>query len=69
MYLSPTYLIQDNPELRNELLTWVLAHKPKIDKADPKVMFQSIISCLQDKGKGVRTMAEEVFAEVYPRVS
>jgi hypothetical protein len=69
MTLSPTYLAQDNPELRTELLTWVIAHKNKIDRAEPKVIFVPLISCLQDKTKAIRVMAEEVFAEVYPKLS
>ena len=68
MSLSPTYLAIDNFELRTELLTWVIEHKNKVSQVDPITMFKPLISCLQDKKPTIRTMAEDVFSEVYPKI-
>lgn len=60
----PSALNQDNPELRTELLNWLLAHKESLSKSDLKPMAPGIISCLQDRTVNIRNAAELLFGEV-----
>ena len=57
-------LTQDNPEMRTELLNWLLAHKDTFAKCDVKPMVPGIINCLQDKSANIRNAAEILFGEV-----
>lgn len=63
MYVSMP-LMQDNPEMRTELLNWLLAHKETFNKCDVKVMVPGIINCLQDKSVNIRNASEILFGEV-----
>lgn len=63
MYVSAP-LMQDNPEMRTELLNWLLAHKETFCKCDVKVMVPGIINCLQDKSVNIRNASEVLFGEV-----
>lgn len=57
-------LAVENPELRTELLTWLIEHKDKFKEVDMKVFIQPTLSCLQDKSAGIRQKGELFFAEV-----
>lgn len=59
-----TPLAVENPELRTELLTWLIDHKDKFKDVDMKVFIQPTLSCLQDKSAGIRQKGESFFAEV-----
>jgi cytoskeleton-associated protein 5 len=61
-------LKQENPELRSELINWLLAHKDSLPKVDLNPMIPSLISCLQDKSAGIRNSAEILFADVIEQV-
>ncbi|CAG9332562.1 unnamed protein product [Blepharisma stoltei] len=61
---SATPLTLDNPELRTELLNWLLAHKENLPKCDLKLLIPGIISCLQDRSASIRNATELLFAEV-----
>lgn len=57
-------LMQDNPELRTELLNWLLAHKEIFPKCDLKQLASGILGCLQDRTANIRNAAENLFSEV-----
>ena len=57
-------LTQENPEMRTELLNWLLAHKETFARCDVKPMVPGIINCLQDKSANIRNAAEVLFGEV-----
>jgi hypothetical protein len=39
-------IAQDNPEMRNEALQWIMKNKDEIKKCDAKEMVKPIIQCL-----------------------
>jgi cytoskeleton-associated protein 5 len=58
---------QDNPELRTEMLTWILKNKDaiKLCQADAlKEMTKPLVDCLSDKTPAIRNLAEEVITLV-----
>jgi cytoskeleton-associated protein 5 len=57
-------LVQDNAELRTELLNWLLAHKDSFPKSDLKQLAPGILQCLQDRTANIRNAAENLFSEV-----
>ena len=57
-------LTEPNPEFREEALTWVLAHKPALKKADHKELVAPLVQCLLDKTSKIRSNAEEIIIEV-----
>lgn len=61
--LAP-YLTEGNPELREEALTWILAHKPALKKVEHKELVAPLVQCLLDKTSKIRSNAEEVIIEV-----
>ena len=61
---AATPLMQDNPELRTELLNWLLAHKESLGKCELKFMAPCILSCLQDRTANIRNAAELLYGEV-----
>ena len=61
---AATPLMQDNPELRTELLNWLLAHKESFGKCDMKPMAPCILNCLQDRTANIRNAAELLYGQV-----
>ncbi len=61
-------LEKDNPELRTQILGWVLKHKDDLSRAEPRNLVPGVVACLQDRSLDVRTMAEDVVAEMVPLV-
>ena len=65
---SSSQLCIDNPELRGELLTWLLDHKDKFKEPEMKNVvkeyIQGTLACLQDRAAPIRVKAESLFAEV-----
>ena len=61
---SSAPLCIDNPELRGELLTWLLDHKEKFKEVDMKPYIQGTLACLQDRAAPIRVKAESLFSEV-----
>lgn len=57
-------LMLESPELRNELLNWLLAHKDTFAKCDMKPFAPSVLNCLQDRAANIRNSAEILFGEV-----
>lgn len=55
-----TYLSDGNPEMRNECLKWISAHKEAIAKCEHPPMIKPLIMCLTDKSGPIRTLADEV---------
>lgn len=51
-------LVQENPELRNEALTWIIKYKDSIKNTEVKELVKPMVSCLNDKVPGIRNMAE-----------
>ena len=51
-------LIQENPELRDEALKWIIKNKEALKTCDTKDFPKPLISCLSDKVPAVRNMAE-----------
>lgn len=47
-------LEQENPELREEGLKWILAHKDGIKGADHSIMVKPLVDCLLDKVSKIR---------------
>ena len=54
----------DNPELRSELLRWLLDHKALFKVVDMKPHIQGVLACLQDRSAQIRALAESMFSEV-----
>jgi cytoskeleton-associated protein 5 len=54
----------ENPELRSELLGWLLEHKDKFKENDMKPYVQGTLACLQDKTAPIRVKAESLFEEI-----
>lgn len=59
----------DNPELRSELLKWLLEHKESFKNIDMKNYVQPVLACLQDRSASIRNLAEIFFSEVVEVVS
>lgn len=59
-------LVQENPELRNEALLWIIKNKESLKTSDTSQIPKPIVSCLSDKVPNIRKMAEEVMGEVMP---
>lgn len=59
-------VIQENPELRNEALTWIIKNKESIKSAEVKELVKPLMSCLNDKVPGIRNMAEQIITDVMP---
>jgi hypothetical protein len=57
-------LEQENPELREEGLKWILAHKESVRGADHTLMVKPLVDCLLDKVSKIRQQAEEIIVEV-----
>lgn len=57
-------LTTDNPELRNELLKWLLDHKTAFKEVDMKNYIQASLACLQDRSASIRSLAEVFFSEI-----
>ncbi len=53
-----------NPELREEGLKWIVAHKEGIKGADHTMMVKPLVDCLLDKTAKIRLLAEEIIVEV-----
>lgn len=62
------YLETENPELRDEGLRWIQAHKDGIKKAEHSLMVKPLVDCLTDKVSKIRTMAEEIIVEVMSQI-
>jgi hypothetical protein len=58
----PTFLKQDNFEIRTEIFKFLLKYKDQIGKLDLKEYVAPLLLCLQDKIMSVRASAEEVIA-------
>lgn len=54
----------DNPELRSELLRWLLDHKGYFKDLDMKSFITGTLACLQDRSAQIRTLAESFFSEI-----
>lgn len=60
---------QDNPELRSEMLGWVIKNKDSIKLVAPdalKECCKPLVECLSDKTPAIRSAAEEVILNVMP---
>ena len=62
--LAGPLLSQDNPELRLDLLSWILSNKESIRNADIKSLIPGVLGCLQDRIAGIRNQAEFLFGEI-----
>ena len=59
----------DNPELRTEMLQWIIKNKDsvKLCLADAlKEITKPLVDCLSDKTPAIRNLAEEVILSVMP---
>jgi len=54
------FLSQENPEMRFEILTWILTSNDNLAKADIKQNVAPVLSALQDKTKDIRNLAERL---------
>ena len=63
-----TLLEKDNPEMRAELLNWILKRKEALGKSDSGSLVTGLVACLQDRGKEIRGLAEELITEVMNKV-
>jgi hypothetical protein len=59
-----TYLSEGGPELREEALNWVLAHKAALKKCEHKELISPLVNCLLDKTSKIRAQSEEIIVEV-----
>ena len=61
-------LEKDNPDMRSELLRWILVNKAHLARADVSSLVGAIVTAMQDRSKEIRTLAEEVVGEAVPHV-
>ena len=61
---SAATLQQENPELRSELINWLLAHKDNLKNCELEPFLPALLMCLQDRVAGIRNGGELLFAEV-----
>lgn len=61
---SAATLQQENPELRSELINWLLAHKDNLRNCEMEPFLPALLMCLQDRVAGIRNGGELLFAEV-----
>jgi cytoskeleton-associated protein 5 len=59
-----SFLQQDSPELRTELLQWLLNHKADLATTDLSPFFPGVLACLQDRVSGIRAAAETLLGEI-----
>lgn len=62
---------QDNPELRTEMLGWIIKNKEAIKLCQPdqiKELIKPLVECLLDKTPALRSAADEVICNVMPLV-
>ena len=64
-YLIPL-LAQENPEMRQEGMTWIKKHNDAISKGDVKEFVKPLVACLSDKSPAIRQLAESIIEEVMP---
>ena len=57
-----------NPDLRTEILKWIVIHKKEINKADCPSLVTGLISGLQDRSKEIRAMSCEIVEAIGPIV-
>lgn len=50
----------ENPEARSEGLKWILLHESSVAQCDAQTLVKPIVSCLSDKSKAIRELAENV---------
>ena len=50
----------ENPEARNEGLKWILLHETSIASCDHSTLIKPLISCMTDRSKDIRNLAENV---------
>lgn len=62
-HLAPL-LVQENPELRTEALTWIIKNKDSIKNTELKELVKPLVSCLCDKAPPVRGWAEQIVGDV-----
>jgi cytoskeleton-associated protein 5 len=59
----------DNPELRSEMLQWIIKNKDSIKLCTPealKDLCKPLVECLTDKTPAIRNFADEVMSNVMP---
>jgi len=56
----------ENPEMREEVLKWVLAHTDSIKDAQFQTFVKPLIACLTDKSKQIRDQVEKLIMLVMP---
>ena len=44
--VAPSHLIQGNPELKGELLAWLVRNKEKLATGDAKAYVPALLNCL-----------------------
>ena len=60
-------VIQDNPEMRSEMLKWVLKNKDAIKLVvEIKELVKPFLMCLNDKTPAIRALADEAITYVLP---
>jgi hypothetical protein len=60
-------VITENPELRSEMLKWIIKNKESIKKVvEIKDLVKPLVSCLNDKTPAIRNLAEECITNVMP---
>lgn len=59
-------LVQENPELRTEALTWIIKNTESIKLTDTKELIKPLVACLSDKVPNIRNMTEQVVGELMP---
>ena len=53
-------LVQESPELRIEIINWILKKNDALPKSEIKTNIPVILTCLQDKTKEIRNLAERL---------
>ena len=67
--LGVPLVLQDNPELRTEMLTWTIKNKDSVKLCTPEIlkeMSKPLVDCLLDKTPAIRNLADEVLCTVMP---
>ena len=53
-------LEKDNPDLRAEVLNWILKNKTQLEKINTDFLVKPLVEALQDRTKEIRVLAEKV---------
>jgi len=61
-------LEKDNPDLRREVLTWIIKNKEELLKLNIQILVKPLIEVMQDRSKEIRELGEQVIGLIINKV-